>query len=126
MYRPAGAQAVSPVKFWLLALASPFLVLMVIPLTLAGVAATESWLGSLAGLLGCIPAVICARTALEERQTRRGVRESPMSVLGAISAWIGLVLGYLWLLLLVIGLCRFGYNKITGQTPPPARWSAPR
>lgn len=119
--RVAGAE--SPLKFWLLAVASPFLMLFVIPLAAVGIVVTKSWLGGLISLVACFPALVCARLALNERQTRRGVRESQLSGIGAIAAWVGLVFAGVWLGLTLIGFCRFSYYKITGTTPPQSRWS---
>ncbi len=112
-----------PVKFWLLALASPALMLLVIPLTFIGIMVTKSWLGGLVSLLACIPALLCSQAALAERDLSRGVKESQLSGVGAGFAWAGRVLGFIWLGLTLFGFCRYSYYKISGTPPPQSRWS---
>lgn len=120
---PTTSAGPSPVKFWVLALTSPFLMLFVIPLTFIGIFITKSWFGGLVSMIACVPALLCAKSALAERKTRRGVMESQLSGVGAVFAWTGMVLAYIWIILTVIGFCRYSYYKVTGTTPPKSPWS---
>jgi hypothetical protein len=121
--RPAAPKGPAPVKFWVLALVSPALMLLVLPLTFVGIMVTKSWLGGLISLAACLPALLCGRSAIDERNSRAGVKASQMSGVGAVFAWTGVALSCLWLILTLIGFCRFTYYKVTGTTPPKSVFS---
>lgn len=121
--RAAAPTGPAPVKFWILALVSPFLMLLVLPLTFIGIMVTKSWLGGLISMAACIPALLCGRAAIEERNSRASVKAGQLSGVGAVFAWTGVVLSCVWLILTLIGFCRFTYYKVTGTTPPKSLFS---
>jgi DNA-directed RNA polymerase subunit RPC12/RpoP len=116
--QPAPAQALAaaalPVReLSMMALASLVLALATIPLNLL---ARE--IGWPIGFLGCVPAVLCGHAALTELRMNRRKMGAPL-------AWIGLGLGYLALILGLVGVSIYGYRKyVKKEDPASARASS--
>jgi DNA-directed RNA polymerase subunit RPC12/RpoP len=105
--QPSAPTIAAPVRsLSLMALASLVLVLATLPLNLVG-----KKVGWPLGLLGFIPGILCGHAALAELRSNRRLMGAPL-------AWIGLVLGYLILIITLVGLAFYGYRRFVKKEEP--------
>jgi DNA-directed RNA polymerase subunit RPC12/RpoP len=119
----AVARAEVPVKLWLLAVASLFLVFVGFFMMGIGILVAKSLFGALAGLVGLIPAILCAHAAINEKNSNRAAK-SQASGAAAIIAYFGMALGYVLVALILFRTCQAAYYRMTGTAPARSQWSS--